>query len=243
MALYYIRESGTVIKGGGKDVVVVAPSLYWYAHARFPTKSLSKARKLADAYLDSRPPSYTSIHVEKREEGFDCYAYDAETIEAKLDEIGQTDVPVYFLQQFANEMPMRVDEELTVDTINGVCIEMPDRNRTLPTLQSLDFSGVAKPFNRSGGTGVSGRLIFVLMILLTITAIFDISLRYQKLSAIEKKLEKSRGSRSFYELQSLVEGYEKRAKAQKRLREAIRQALDRRLTSLKCTPAKGCVGD
>ncbi|WP_201353970.1 hypothetical protein [Hydrogenimonas urashimensis] len=241
MALYYIRENETIIKESENDIVVISPTLYWYAFAQFPTKSLAKARRLADAYLDSRPESYRDIHVEKKEEGFDCYAYDKEYLTAKLEELGVSKAPAYFLQQLSSQMPLRIDEKLVADVINGICIELPDESRTLPTLDSLDFEAVAKPFNKRGSATVPKKPLIALVALLSITMLLDLSLRYQQYAAIRDAIEKIGLDRSVYELKSLVTRYEKRASEQAKLRQAIRKALKQQgLKKLKCTPAKGC---
>ena len=241
MAFFYIRENETITKEREGDIVVISPTLYWYAHAQFPTSSLAKARKLADAYLDSRPESYQTIHVEKREGGFDCYAYDAEAVRARLEEAEAADAPAFFLQQFAEEMPLRIDDDLIADTINGVCIELQDGNRNLPSIESLDFDAVAAPFNRTGSGTLSNKLLVALVALFAITMIFDLSLRFQKYSAIERAAERESVDKSVYELKALVSKYEKTASEQTKLRKEIKKALSRPgLRRLECTPSKGC---
>ncbi len=241
MAIYYIRENGTVTLESENDIVVVSPTLYWYAHADFPTKSLAKARKLADAFLDSRPESYGTIHVEKREGGFDCYAYDKEALKTRIEAVGANDAPAYFLQQLSAKMPIRIDDGLIADIINDICIELPDGERTLPTLDTLDFESVAKPFRHPKSGPLPKSLIIALISLLAVTMVVDLAHRFQEYSAIQKALEKSGGDRSVYEIKSLVKRYEKTAMEQKKLRESIRKALQQgTIRKLDCTPAKGC---
>jgi hypothetical protein len=241
LALHYIRENETITKEREGDVVVVSPTLYWYAHAEFPTKSLSKARKLADAYLDSRPDSYTTIHVEKRGGGFDCYAYDAAALRTRLEAADAADAPAYFLQQLAAEMPLRIDEKLTADIINGICIELPDTERTLPSIESVDFEASATSFNRANSGTVPNRLLAALVALLAVTMLFDLSLRFQTYRAVTNAAERDSVEKSLYELKSLVSRYEKTAAEQKRLRQSIQKALKQGgLKKLVCTPSKGC---
>lgn len=244
MALFYIRENETITKEREKDIVVVSPTMYWYAHAEFPTKSLSKARKLADAFLDSRPGSYQTIHVEKSGSGFDCYAYDAQALRARLEELEALDAPVYFLQQFSEEMPLRIDRLLVADSINGICIEIQDGHRNLPSIESLDFDAVARPFNERKSGTLSQKLIVTLVALLCVTMLFDLSLRFQKYSAINRAAERDGVDRSVYELKSLVSRYEKTAAEQTRLRKEIKKALNHGgLRILECSPSKGCRGE
>ncbi len=240
MALYYIKEGDTVVKERGDDVVVISPSLYWYAHATFPTKSISKAKKLADSYLASRPPSYTSIYVERREDGFDCYAYDEAHLRSLIEPHISLKTPAYFLQQFSKELPLRIDENLTADTINGIAVEMKESSATLPSLDSLDFGSVAKPFNKTAGEGFSKPMAVVLLILLFATAAGDLALRYQKLHALERLNTASDTGKSMYEIKALLKKYGTTDIQQRRLRATIQKALSSPMKSLECDIKKGC---
>ena len=240
MALYYIKEGDTVVKERGDDVVVISPSLYWYAHATFPTKSISKAKKLADSYLASRPASYTSIYVEKRGDGFDCYAYDEAHLRSLIEPHISLKTPAYFLQQFSKELPLRIDENLTADTINGIAVEMKESSATLPSLDSLDFGSVAKPFNKTAGEGFSKPMAVVLLILLFATAAGDLALRYQKLHALERLNTASDTGKSMYEIKALLKKYGTTDIQQRRLRATIQKALSSPMKSLECDIKKGC---
>ena len=240
MALYYIKEGDTVVKERGDDVVVISPSLYWYAHATFPTKSISKAKKLADSYLASRPPSYTSIYVERRGDGFDCYAYDEAHLRSLIEPHISLKTPAYFLQQFSKELPLRIDENLTADTINGIAVEMKESSATLPSLDSLDFGSVAKPFNKTAGEGFSKPMAVVLLILLFATAAGDLALRYQKLHALERLNTASDTGKSMYEIKALLKKYGTTDIQQRRLRATIQKALSSPMKSLECDIKKGC---
>jgi hypothetical protein len=242
LALYYLQETRTIVKERSKTCAVLSPSLYWYAHAEFPTRSLKKARKLADNYLASRPASYTAIYVEREGDGFACYAYDASNLTLKLEENGlPRDTPCYFLQQFADYMPLRIDEDLIAKKVAGVCIEIEDSSRTLPMLDALDLENLASPFNRSKGEmGVRKPLMVALLALLALTATLDLGLRYQSLSSAESALEKLRSGRSVYEIKVLLSRYETLHAQQTALRDAIRQSLKPPLKTLRCTPQEGC---
>ncbi|WP_300365193.1 hypothetical protein [Hydrogenimonas sp.] len=240
MALYYIRENSIVTLEKEEKVVILSPSLYWYAHAEFPTTSLAKARKLADAFLDSRPDSYRTIYVEKRGNGFDCYAFDADALGIRLDEIEANDAPCFFLQQFSEEMPLRIDSHLIADAINGICIELKDENRTLPTLDSVDLYAVAKPFNRTKSGRIPNGWMVALLVILSITMMMDLALRFQKERALQTASEKVRSERSIYEVKSLISRYQKRAGEQAKLRKAIKKALRGRIIKIECSPSKGC---
>jgi len=241
LALYYIKEGDTVVKERGDDVVVISPSLYWYAHAVFPTKSVSKAKKLADSYLASRPSSYTSIYVEKSGDGFDCYAYDEAHLRSLIERHVSLKAPAYFLQQLSKELPLRIDENLTADTINGIAIEIKEGAATLPSLDSLDFASVAKPFNKRAAEGISRPMAALLLLLLLATAAGDLALRYQKLHALEKLSGASDTGKSMYEIKALLEKYNRTDGEQRGLRRAIKEALSSPVRSLECEPKKGCV--
>ncbi len=240
MALYYLRESGTIVKEGSEDIVIVSPSLYWFAHAEFPTSSLSKAKKLADTLLASRPASYTSIYVEKRGGGFDCYAYDEVALSKSIPSGIPSNTPRYFLQQFSDQMPLRIDENLTAETINGICIETHDDSKSLPSLDSIDIRSLAKPFNGSGSNTVSPWMAAALVATLFTAAAADLALRYQTLDALHQRSAARDSQKTMYEIKALLKKYRKIDSEQRRLRATIKKALGSPMKSLECDPKKGC---
>jgi len=240
LALYYLGKNETSVQEREDEIVVVSPSLYWYGHAKFPTRSLGKARRLADAFLDARPPSYTTIHVEKRAGGYDCYAYDAQELTHKIVEAGAQKAPAWFLQQLRSQTPLRIKEGLVAESINDVVVEIPDERRSLPTLASIDVPRVAKPFLRPAGEGSTKGLFYAVAGLLAVVMVLDLGLRLQKYSAIRHAYDTLGGARSLYEIQALVKRYEKEAAAQERLRAELAKALEKNgLKRVVCSP-KGC---
>ncbi len=240
MALYYIKEGDTVVKECSDDAVVISPSLYWYAYAEFPTRSPAKAKRLADSYMASRPASYTSVYVEKRGEGFDCYAYDEAHLRSLIEQHTSLKTPAYFLQQFSRQLPLRIDEKLTADTINGIAVEVKESATAIPALESLDFGAAAKPFNKAGTAGFPKKLSVVLLAVLLATAAGDLTLRYQKLHALEELNGAGTGGKSMYEIKSLLKKYAKTDREQRELRRAINEALSSPVKSLECDLKKGC---
>ena len=241
MALYYLRETGTIVKERTGTCAVLAPSLYWYARAQFPTRSLKRAKKLADSYLASRPASYTAIHVVRAADGFDCYAYDAAALEKRLAQEGLgKETPCYFLQQFAEQMPLRIDDTLIADALNGICLEIEEGARKLPMLDGLDIEAIAEPFNTTAAGTHLKRPFAAAVALLAVTALFDLGLRYQTLHDAQSRLEALRSGRSIYEIRALVKQYETLQRTQSGLREQIRKALRPPLKGLSCSPQKGC---
>ena len=240
MALYYIKEGDTVVKECSDDAVVISPSLYWYAYAEFPTRSLAKAKRLADSYMASRPASYTSIYVEKRGDGFDCYAYDEAHLRSLMEPHTSFRTPAYFLQQFSRQLPLRIDENLTAEAINGIAVEIRESGTALPALESFDFNAAAKPFNKAGTGGFPKRLAAVLLTLLFATAAGDLALRYQKLHALEELNGAGESGKSMYEIKALLKRYSKIDAEQRGVRRAIKEALSSPVKSLECYPKKGC---
>ena len=245
MAIYYLRDDETLRLSDTpqSDRAILGPSLYWYAHAQFPTRSLAKARRLADAFLDSRPENYRSIHVERREGGYDCYAYDGEALNARLKEEGLEGAACHFLQQFVSQMPLRIDEKRVADAVNGICLELPDASRSMPELASIDFERVAKPFSKAGGGSNLQRLGIALVALTAVAMLLDLGLRLQKRFAVEKAMESIRTERSIYEIKAMTRKYETIAQKQSKLRDSVVQTLKKRLRRLECTPEKGCRGE
>jgi len=243
LALYYIKEDDTIVKDRNDDVVVVSPSLYWYANAKFPTRSLAKAKKLADAFLVSRPETYNSIFVEKRDDSFDCYAYDADLITARIEETGAKSAPCYFLQQFADHMPLGIDDGLIAEKFNGICIEVKNERTSIPSLDSLDFLTIAKPCNHAQQSGIGKKMLATLAAIFIVTMIFDLSLRYQSIYAIRDMIADMRTERSLYEIESLVKRYENTMLRQQKLRISIKRSLQKKLKKLVCTAQKGCIGE
>ncbi len=245
MAIYYLRDDETLCLSDTpeSEKVILGPSLYWYAHAQFPTKSLTKARRLADAFLDTRPAEYRTLHVERRSGGYDCYAYDNEALEARLQEEKLEGAARYFLQQFVDQMPLRIDEKRIAETVNGICLELPDENRSMPELASLDFAKVAKPFGKARGGSGLGRLGIAVVVLIAVTMLLDLGLRLQKHFAAEKAMDAIRTERSIYEIKAMIKKYETIAQKQSKLRNSVVQTLKKKLHRLECTPEEGCRGE
>ncbi|WP_457595720.1 hypothetical protein [Hydrogenimonas sp.] len=242
MALYYLRDGEIVERERDGEAVVLSPSLYWYRHARFPTRSAAKAKRLADSLMDSRPAAYTEIYVQKNGDGFDCYAYDPEALARRLEEAGLTGKPLYFLQQFAAHTPLRIDEKRIAETVAGVCVELPDEARALPSLASLEIESAAEPFGGVKEKGFSRALAAGLVGLLAVTMLADLGVRFQKVAAVEKAIEGVSASRSIYEIRAMTQRYEKMAQSQRKLRLEVKKALQKRLSELSCTPEGGCRG-
>lgn len=241
MAIYYLRQEETIKLTSSDEPkkVLLAPSLYWYAYAEFPTRSLAKARRLADAFLDSRPREYRDLYVQRRGNGYDCFAYDAEALRMRLKTEGLEKADRYFLQQFREWIPRRVDDETIVDAIKDVCLEIPDRHAELPSLATLPFDNVL-PFSSNSGDSGHKRLLTTFTILLTITMLLDLGLRLQRQYAFQNAFERIKTERSIYEIRALSKKYEKIAKKQMKLRNEITRSLQNRLKKLSCTPEEGC---
>ncbi len=241
MAIHYLRKDETITFSTNDDTVkvVLAPSLYWYVYARFPTRSSAKVRRLADSFMDSRPASYQTLFLQRRDEGYDCYAYDEEALQNRLTAEGFTEAKCYFLQQFDDQMPRRIDEKAIAHVIEGVCLELPDDRSDIPSLADLKFEGV-RSFAEEKKDVDFKRFWIALLILLIVTMSLDLGLRLQQKFAIEKRLDRSRTGRSIYEVRALVKKYDKIADKQKRLRQSIAEALQKRLKKLDCNADGGC---
>ena len=241
MAIHYLRTDETITFSGDDETpkVVLAPSLYWYLHARFPTRSMAKARRLADSIMDSRPASYQTLFLLRRNEGYDCYAYDEEALQNRLAAEGLTEAKRYFLQQFADQMPRRIDEKTIADVVEGICLELPDDRSDIPSLADLDFEDV-RSFAEEKKRADFKRPGIALLLLLIVTMSLDLGLRLQRKFAIETRLDQSRTDRSIYEIRALVNKYEKIARKQERLRRSIAETLQKRLKKLSCDADGGC---
>ena len=244
MAIYYIRADQTIVLESEDEAVVVSPTLYWYAHADFPTRSLARAKRLADAFMDTRPERYREIFVRRTGKGYDCYAYDPEELAEKLASAENPDAPVYFLQQLHEELPLRIDGQRVAENLNGVAVEIPDEGKAAPSLADVDFGKTPRPF-RAPGTKTGGKALPLLfLLLLGITTAADLGLRFQKYFALDAATQKLQADRSFYEIRAIVKRYEKIEAEQKKLRAQIQKRLKQGgLRALECTPAGGCRGE
>jgi len=241
LALFYIRNENHITIETPKDMVIISPSLYWYEYVEFPTKSLAKARRLADTFLASRPSSYTEIHVERRGKGFDCYAYDPNRLKTVIDDLSTHHLPHYFLQQLSHQLPVRIDETLVAELINGIAVEIANPTKELPSIQSIDITTLPKPLNHSQQGHLPKSLSIALIGLFLVSMGLDLTLRYQTLHATQTMVQEIRSERSFYEIKSLLKRFQKRQKAQEKIRKEIQQALQQRLKKhLTCSIQTGC---
>ncbi|RUM45324.1 MAG: hypothetical protein DSY46_03190 [Hydrogenimonas sp.] len=241
MPLFYIRNEDIITIESPEDAVIISPSLYWYEYVEFPTKSLSKAKRLADTFLASRPSSYTKIYVERHGQGFDCYAYDPERLKVQIDKISAKHLPRYFLQQLADQLPVRIDALSIAEMINGIAVEIANPKEQLRSIDTIDFSTLPKPFNRHRQGTLPKYLGITLIGVFLLSMGVDLTLRYQALQATQTMVEQTRTNRSFYEIKSLLKRFENRQTKQEKLRTAIQQALQHRLKDhLTCSIQSGC---
>ncbi|NPA29669.1 MAG: hypothetical protein GXO33_05735 [Epsilonproteobacteria bacterium] len=236
--MVYLREKGSVTLGEGEGVVL-APSMYWYAHAAFPGVSLRKAKAMADAYLKPRPERYDTLFVARRGEGYDCYAYDAEALMKRLAREGLAGQPVWFLQQWIDCVPFRLDESRAAVALNGIVLEMPGAEA--PSLPGRAGCVAPRPFMQKGKEGGNGtRLLKTAIAVSAVAMVLDFAAAFQEKAALASRLQTWRSERTTYEIKAMIGSYEKMKKREETLREHLGRALaGRTVKSVTCT-AKGC---
>jgi len=236
----YIKERETTVLDEKGEGAVLAPSLYWYAFAPLKKVSQRRARAMADALLKPRPKNYRDIVVQKREGGYDCFAYDAEALRRRLRQEGLEKEPVWFLQQLAHCTPFSLTNGRTATVLNGIVLEVPAEGSE----KALSFATcmLPEPLLKQKSTE-SGEVLGWLKaatVTVAVAALLDIGSAWQEKRAWQARLASLKMDKTAYEMRAMVNRYEKVAGRLQAMGEALAKALKKRgVKHIICTP-KGC---
>ena len=239
--IYYLRKEDVLTFASERDIIILAPSMYWYSHANFPTKSLSKARKLAESLLAERPKSYKDIIVAKTADGYDCYALNLGTI--KQHTFYKPDIPILFLQQFFPSTPFSIGEETLANRLGKMVLETPSSPQETDNLPSLDqLVSRHQPHSlvTSDSSALSKRNLTIFLVLLVAMFSTTILSKLQVFRAYQSELTQMQTDRSIYEIKAMVKAYERSTAEQFKLRKELYDILQSHTLSKITCDKTGC---
>lgn len=244
VGIIYLSDQSLGRAESQESVIILSPRLYWYEPLKLPTRSMAKAKKLAQHAMSTRPSDYTKLLLIRQSDHYACYAYNPDEIDALMAAFEVEPSPWCFAQQLADQLPVEIrKDELYLDGFQGIGIESADSEESARQLGELTFAGV-KLFAHEDASkqGADRKLLWTVAALLIAAAGWDLGLRWQKIRAIDDTAAREGGvQKSGYEMQALVKQYGDVKSDQVRLRESIAKSVSATgLTKLDCLVKKGC---
>ncbi|MBL0707758.1 MAG: hypothetical protein JJW00_01775 [Sulfurimonas sp.] len=232
MALVYVfsLEEKVVYEDVLDDVVILSPSLYWYMLCSIPTRSMQKAKKIAQHIMSHRPSHFEEIVLYKLENNYDAYAYDKSVVKSILKELNLKNPKVYFANQLKLDAQTAIDDDNALykfgDRVMEYVIEedIPESSLRENYKELLVGQKHIKLFEKSGKNNKTFLLASLALFVLYIAAFsFD---RLKTLSHIDAELAGLKTEdRSFYEMKSLIKKYKKLQSSSERMRSGLKKEL------------------
>jgi len=220
------------------DIVVLSPAMYWFKICEIPTKSMSKAKKIATHMMSDKPDDFDTIELFYKTDFYHAYAYDKKSIKTLLKKLGIKNPKVYFANQLHLTELTAIDDETNLYKFNQRVIEAhatsqkPSKSLFNDYKELLQGEKPMRSFENDDSSlkrvlSLSASLFLLYIMLFT----FD---KVSILNAIQHETESlNTQNRSFYQIKSLIRKYTKLDKNSKKLKEKLTQALkDEKLKSL-----------
>jgi chaperonin cofactor prefoldin len=220
------------------DIVVLSPAMYWFKVCEIPTKSMTKAKKIAIHMMSNRPANFEGITLFYKTDSYHAYTYNKRSITTLIKELGLKNPKVYFANQLALTEITAIDDETNLYKFNQTVIESHATTQKPSKSLSIHYEELLqgeKPMlsfesgDRSLKTVLSlSAGVFLLYIMLFT---FD---KVSILNSIENEMENLNiQNRSFYQIRSLIKKYTKLDQKSEQLKEKLTQVLkDENLKSL-----------
>ena len=201
------------------DVIILSPSLYWFEILELPTKSISKATKLANHILSNRPSSYIDISILKKDDKFEVYAYNKKQIEKIVISLNKKSAKIYFASELPILDTVLVSKDSTIELIpyESTIIEYDNSksNKNISTLSEVlqtnkNFKKLKPLFSISNNSTKST----IFMILINLCLFLSISIytfqQYTNIQKIKSDINSiDTEDRSSYEIKALIKKYTK----------------------------------
>jgi len=232
LALVYVCDSSkwVLYEDVAEDIVILAPTLYWFQVCSIPTKNLTKAKKIALHMMSEKPSSFESIALMRHEQEYFAYAYEKKSIEKIVKELALQNPKIYFANQLHLRESVAVDSEISLYSFAKRVMESHKKEQPQQTLKTSykellegekPLDGFAQERKKQGRMAVATLGLFVLYVLL-----FSVD-RVKTISAIDKKLASLNTQRSSYEIKALIRKYKKLDADGKKLRKDFQEALEK----------------
>jgi len=101
------------------DVVVLSPSFCWFKELELPSKSLSKAKKIADHILSDRPKEYIDIVIKKDNDKFKVYCYDKKAVENIVKRLGKIQSKIFFAYELIDDLSLLFNNDKLVEFLKS----------------------------------------------------------------------------------------------------------------------------
>lgn len=232
MALIYVYglEDKVIYEDVSEDIIILAPSFYWYKLCSIPTRSFSKAKNIAQHMMSQRPAEFVEIILYKNNDDYDAYAYDKSFVKNLLKDVALKNPKVYFANQLQIEEAVSIDGQRSLYKFNErVMCSASTANKPAYSLvekyaELLHGQKYLKAFEKQSSNNnfyfVASLALFALYI---VFFSFD---KMQTLRNVENELESLQTQdRSFHEIRSLIRKYEKLDTSSEKLQKDLQNAL------------------
>ncbi len=191
----------------GLNVIILSPSFCWFKELELPTKSLSKAKKIADHMLSDRPEKYVDIAISKDNNKFKIYCYERKTIENIVKKLGKTNCKVYFVYELTDDLALLFNNDLLVEFLSS--------NKTLIKNK--------KPILKLNPNETkSTALLLSINIIFAMTIIMYSLNQYSTLSQIQTQSQNiKKDDKSNYEINSFIKTSKVMQKKSNKLKESL----------------------
>ncbi len=195
----------------GLDIVVLASSFCWFKSMELPTKSISKAKKIADHMLSDRPNGYDDIEVKKNNNKFDVYCYNKTAIESIIRTLKLADKNIYFTYELTNELMHLIDNNQFLEYAKTLTNKIKNKKPII----KLDID---KDSSTTKVMVINGFLVCAMALY--------IFTQNSILNQIDKKTKAIKdGGKSGYEIKSSIKSYLSKEKKNIKMKESLSKIL------------------
>jgi len=212
------------------DIIILSPALYWFQICEIPTKSITKAKKIATHMISNKPENFKDIELFYKENGYYAYAYDKNSIQTLLKKLDLQNPKVYFANQLQITQLTAIDNETNLYTFHKRVIESPATTKNPSKSLSIHYKELLlkeKPIRSLESDDRSLKSLLSIatgfFLLYIILFAFD---KISTLNTLNHTMENlNTHNRSFYQIKSLIRKYTKLDKNSKNFKEKLTQAL------------------
>ncbi len=234
MALIYVYgdSSHVVIDGTREAIVIFSPAFYWFKVCEIPTKSISKAKKIASHMLVDKPEDFDELILRKNGVDYSAYSFNKETIDKVIKSLKMKNAKIYFADQLHITQSVAIDTHNLLLKFNDKVVELKivgqKPSTTIKSTHNILLED-EKPIVEmvSGSKGKEILFSVCVAMLVIFIGVFSFS-KFGILDAIDaQSKELKTGDRSFYEIKSMINRYKKLDKKKRKMKKEFEIALSK----------------
>ena len=206
----------SIYTNGKKSFVILPPSMYWFRECHIPTRNPAKAKNIARHILSDRPKAFEEIYIRRQKDGmYHVYAYDLEHIQKTLQDTKVEEYKLFFADQLdlmSCGGCVRVDRTHVFTQLAGRVLVLQEQKECHVNLEEVYEKLLAKvkpAYSFAKTKRANTKVLVIGIVLFLFFVLFDGLQAFGELHALTTEHQKLANSRSFYEVRSLIKGYDK----------------------------------